>query len=284
MLDFLNSSKRIAQEVALLIWQAERAKNKIKSSKISEAVKKLKEISSEESKLYQKVQRNQEGMAQEVLEQEVRKTLRIAQSIIQLLEKNELNEALAWLTTLINREIDIQKWVQHRIAVREHSKKLAKNIKPILKKYIKKGMAVIELFNGENSDILTALSELVGKNGHVYGIDELNPFEMFEHMVAANALPNVDLIKATFPEMPTPAADAIVVREFHYANQAGDRKTVYATLNSKLKKGGFLVLFLNHMEYNNELAYQSYSKSIAQFLSTYKKVEFNELELVFQKK
>lgn len=284
MLDFLNSSKRIAQEVAVLILQANRAKAEVKSNRINEAIKKLKEISSEESKLYKKIKRNQEGLAQEVLEQEVGKTLRIAQKIIELLQQNKIDEALEWLTILINREIDIQKWVQHRIAVREHAKKSAKNIKPILKKYIRKGMAVIELFNGEHSDILTALSELVGKNGHVYGLDELNPFEMFEHMVTVNALPNVDLIKATFPEMPTPAVDVIVVREFHYVNQAGDRKTVYAALNSKLKKGGFLVLFLNHTEYNSELAYQSYSKSITQFLSNYKKIEFNELELVFQKK
>jgi ribosomal protein L22 len=283
MLNFLHSSKAIAREVAVVVQEAQRAQRAIKKRNIKEAIEKLKDIASEESQLYQKITRNQEGLAQEVLEQEVRKTMRIAQHIIQLLERDDMDNAREWLDILIHREINVQKWIRHRIAVRAHEKKLARSIKRILKKYVKKGMIAIELFNGERSDIMEALAELVGQRGHVYGIDTLNPFEGDEQMAALQALPQVDLITARFPDMPVPEADVIVVREFHYVNQAGDKKFVYAALDSKLKKKGFLIMLLNYTEYHGEVTHQRYQKAVSQFLSNYRRIEWNELELVFQK-
>ncbi len=283
MLEFLCSSKRIAMEAAALILEAEKAKKNVKTGKLTKAIERLKAIASEESTLYQKIERNQEGLAREVLEQEVRATIRFAQKVIQLLEKNNIDEALGWLILLIDREINVQKWIDNKIEIRNHSIKLARNIKKILKKYVKDGMVAIELFNGEHADIIEALAELVGKNGHVYGIDELNPFEMYEHITILNSLPNVDLIKSTFPEMPVPDADVVVVREFHYVNHAGNKKVVYSALNSKLKKGGYLIIFLNHTEFHNELESPSYQNAVAQFPSRYRRIQFNALELVFQK-
>jgi len=281
MISFLRSSKKIAREVSILVLESEQAKKDVQKGKINEAIEKLKDISSEE--LYQTLKHNTEGLAQEVIEEEVGKTIKITQRIIELLKKNNTEEALGWLNLLIDKEINIQKWIDHKIAVRNHAHKLAKNIKRILKKYVRNGMVVVELFNGERSDILEALAELVGESGHVYGIDKLNPFEMYEDMVVLNSLPNVDLIQASFPSIPVPKSDIIVVREFCYVTQTGNKNAGYSILDSKLRRGGSIILFLNHTEYHEELEIQSYQRAISQFPSNYKLIEFNELELVFQK-
>ncbi|MGM5488073.1 MAG: hypothetical protein ACQESG_03945 [Nanobdellota archaeon] len=85
--------------------------------------------------------------------------------MIELLERHELEEALNWLDFLIHRELDEEKLVNERKAIKGHDEALGKRIQPILRKYIKKGHYVVELFNGDRSDILRALADLVGKQG-----------------------------------------------------------------------------------------------------------------------
>ncbi|MGM5488074.1 MAG: hypothetical protein ACQESG_03950 [Nanobdellota archaeon] len=107
----------------------------------------------------------------------------------------------------------------------------------------------------------------------------LNPFPDSDHMVETATLPNVELVKANFPDVHLPLADALVIREFHYIEGSGSLGVCLKVLDSMIKKKGLLILLLNRIEYQQE---GRYSNIIAR-MPGYKKIESNRYELVFQK-
>lgn len=147
-----------------------------------------------------------------------------------------------------------------------------------------------ELYHGEHSDILLALSDLVGRGGAVYGVDKLNPFSQHEEM---QGLPeNVHLKTDELPPVPhyLTNLDALVIREFLWTyNNSGrtlksDRKLL-SDLQSSLDHGGHLILVLNGTEQKQERGANAfYQQTIAKYMPKLHRVESPSDLLGYQKR
>ncbi len=285
MLSFLKKSRNAFVDVKNIINETKETKEDVQKARIQEAISKLKDISAQESEFYKQIKKKK-GIYRSILENEIKIILALTESIIKELRKGKIESVLPALDYLLQREKKEDDLVQRRLRIRREDEERSLLVKPILEKYIQSGMIVVELFHGERSDILRALSMLVGKRGHITGIDEFNPYlPMYENMQDIASLPNVTLIKAHFPPLPTSKVDAIVVREFHYIFDSGRQEVCFAELDKKIKRKGFPIILLNKAEYGRELVggNKSYFNAIARFPHKYQQVAFNQLELVFQK-
>lgn len=290
MFDFLKRTRQNVVDIKTIILETKQVQQSVREAKLSEAMSILRSIKAQEKDLYDQ-NKHYKNFLKAILDNEIRIIITIIDQLLRELEKGNLwrqkyNLVIAALDYLLAREIEEDKIIEHRLALRRTDEAKALLVKPILEKYIRSGMKVCELFHGEHSDILRMLSILVEKEGKVYGVDEFNPqLPMHENMADIISLRNVELIKAHFPPLPTPKLNAIIVREFHYIFGSGAKEVCYAELDKKIKKKGFLILILNEQEYSSEVVggKESYSSAVNQFPSKYKKVEFNKRELVFQK-
>jgi len=170
--------------------------------------------------------------------------------------------------------------------------------------YISPGDRVAELYHGEKDDILSALSDIVGENGMVYGVDLHNPFRSFKyrkyykHMRDLRKRHNVKLIKAKIPPIPLEVSnlDAIVIREFlwtqeyvkgrykDYINEAVEDPIIYIEMNRVLNNQGHLILHLNPTDEKKEKDGKgNYHQIIKRQFPDFKKKFHKRNMLVYQK-
>ncbi len=159
-----------------------------------------------------------------------------------------------------------------------------------VKHHIKSGQRIAELYHGEKSDILKGLSKIVGENGIIYGIDELNPFKKDRNMKKLQKIPNIQLIKALMPPIPKQATnlDATIIREFIWTYplpfNGTESPEIYRAIDSSIKQGGHLILHLNQTEQKSERdGHQTYQKTIIKQLPNFQKIYDNEDLLIYRK-
>lgn len=155
--------------------------------------------------------------------------------------------------------------------------------------YIGKGDRVAELYHGERGDILRGLSELVGEEGIVFGVDKLNPFDFHPEFRKLYRIPNIHLITAEIPPIPPEVSDldAVVIREFiwTYPLPVSGRvnPAVYQGIDSALRDFGHLILHINKAEQRNEKRNSSYQSTIHRYLPHFSRTDFSEDFMAFRK-
>jgi len=129
--------------------------------------------------------------------------------------------------------------------------------------YIRCGERVAEIYHGERDDILNNLSDLVGEEGVVYGIDQLNPFPWHQNMVGLQRLRNVRLIRARIPRVQEEVShlNAVIIRELLWTQYDGGEKesgvfepsnSVYRWLDSIIEGGGYFIIAFKEGEAETE--------------------------------
>lgn len=280
----MRESRKLVKLAHQLISTTIKARGKVGKKEIDDAISLLKKIIPKEYDFVHGFEQNEEGLRNEVIINEAQKLVRITAHTIQFLEKKDIQHAIQEMYVILTAEEDIDKIMKEILRSRSHDTELARKVKPILKKYVKKNMKVAELFNSDKTDILEALHELVGVSGEVYGLDGLNPFEGHENMKIITNIPNIHLIRAMLPNWPAPKVDAIIVREFHYVREGSNLKNICQSLDNNLNTGGYIIMLLNRTEYKNELKYPEYHNIISDFPNKYEEVHFDKHSLVFRKK
>jgi len=176
---------------------------------------------------------------------------------------------------------------------------LSEHVKNKFKDYLKEGYRVAEIYNGTREEILTALSEIVGITGTVYGIDKFNPFNNIEHMRNLQSVKNIRLIQSEIPPIPLEAMnlDAIISREFLWTYQhiyepshkipfkLKENPEVYSSINDALKNQGLLLIHLNEVEqeYEQNNNYPVYQNTIHRNLPNFQKIYHVEDLMIYQK-
>jgi len=159
-----------------------------------------------------------------------------------------------------------------------------------VRKYVRIGNRVSELYHGERDDILRGLAEIVSENGIVYGVDQLNPFAQNKNMQELQSLSNIRLLKATLPSLPAEVSDldGVLIREFIWTYplpcNGSENPQTYQAINAALHVGGHLILPLNPVEQTAERGgHPMYQHTIRRQLPHFQKVYDREDLMVYQK-
>ena len=161
----------------------------------------------------------------------------------------------------------------------------------VLRGYMEPNSRVAEIYHGEKDDLLKGSSKIVGKSGIVYGIDSLNPFSHYPHMLKLQKIPNIRLIKAEIPPLPEEASDldAIIIREFIWTLESENgavkvNPETCAEISKSIKNNGYLVLVLNNSEQIQENGNDPfYQQIINRYLPNFSKAYHNGPLIIFQK-
>ena len=164
----------------------------------------------------------------------------------------------------------------------------SKHFRDTIRHYVREGDSVAELYHGERDDILRGLAEIVGEEGQVYGVDQLNPFERHQNMRDIQNFSNAKLLKSTIPPLPIEDLDAVIIREFIWTYplpfNGSEDPEVYQAIDAALKTRGHLLLHLNKTEQKSERTeYPLYQITIARQLPNFQRVHDKKDLMVYQK-
>ena len=154
-----------------------------------------------------------------------------------------------------------------------------------IREYVKPGNKVAKLYYGDRLDILRGLSEIVGKQGRVYGVDALN---------CARALPeelsNLTIVESKIPPLPKEVEDldAVVIREFLWTLYQGDGKLAnnpetYKLIEEALKPKGHLIITENSPLDQNPDYKEFIEEGIQRYIPRLRKVYDRKEMLIYQK-